>query len=197
MFPGMVCAECGRKAKVTGVKRNKGNGRYIFNCVHCPNEWEEKINFLLEDNKKDREISSILLGVEIYATAERCLDLIEESSFSALYDEVDCLKNRLSNPKNLQKLKKLEKSIAKTERRCKEKAEKECLDELEYLENLLSELEESWGLKRMKEVVTEYEQNIYWGVAELEDFFEEAEGKCKEEAGKILKYLEAVAKTVV
>lgn len=197
MFPETVCPECGRVAKVVKAKRDKDGRKYVFKCFFCFHEWDEKLRFFSEDSKKGREIDSILLGAEIDAAAERCFELIEGACFSAIYDEVECLKNRLSDPKNIQKLEKLEKFIPKIERISKERAEKECLKEIKYLKNLLSGLEDHWGLKKFKEILDEYEHNIRWGRLGLEDFFEEAEGKCKEEAEKILKYLDAVTRSAV
>ncbi len=71
-------------------------------------------------------------------------------------------------------------------------AKEKCLENLKYMQGLLGEIENEWGLPRVTEVVNSYEKDIEWGIKELEDFSRSSEGEVKKEAEKILKYFSSV-----
>jgi hypothetical protein len=70
--------------------------------------------------------------------------------------------------------------------------EEKCIESLKCLQSLLAKAENGWGLPRLKEVVVRYEKNVEWGIEAINDLFQSSDGRIKKEAGKIVRYFEAV-----
>lgn len=77
------------------------------------------------------------------------------------------------------------------------KEEEECLEGLKYLQSLLSKIENEWGILRLKKILLSYNENVDWGVRELDVLSQLSKGKIKEETEKIIRYLKIVRRTKV
>jgi hypothetical protein len=77
------------------------------------------------------------------------------------------------------------------------KEKDKCLEELKYLQSLLSKIENEWGLLRLKKILISYNENVEWGLKELDNLFEHSEGKIKEEVEKIIIYLRIAKRTKI
>jgi hypothetical protein len=161
----VYCSECSREGVIIGVERNGNKKKYIFFCSLCESDWPEEIAFPEGDEKRNMEIDSILLGLEIFEVAAECSVILERSQGegpSVSWKEKD-----------------------------------KCLEGLKYLQSLLSKIENEWGLLRLKKVLISYNENVEWGLKELDNLSEHSEGKIREEVVKIIKYLRIVKRTKI
>ncbi|GEM_PF-7023257 len=68
------CPECGsRRVKVLG-KEKAGNTQWlVLGCKSCEHDWVEEDLVTQRVDSLDLEIDSVLLGIEIFETANECL----------------------------------------------------------------------------------------------------------------------------
>jgi hypothetical protein len=211
VFFKVNCPECLRNAEVVDLKRRKGKKKYVLFCKFCENKWEEElITSRKDDDSVDLDIDAMLLGIEIFEVAHACLSSLdcvsEKKPHKGCFKIIKYFQSLLSETESEpEKLKEIIIEHRKNnvwvdykikdfvENSTGDKRKNECLSALEYLQSLLSEIEDSWGLPRMKKMLIEHKKNIDWAVKELKEFAEESEGRMSKKAEKIVRYLEAVS----
>ncbi len=77
-------------------------------------------------------------------------------------------------------------------RYCNKATEEACLKALTELESLLLEKEKSWGLSRMKRIISMCKEEIEWGIKELTTLAEEAQGITQIRAGEVTRHVRGI-----
>jgi hypothetical protein len=200
LFPVIFCPECGRKARIVEARCRK----YIFQCTFCPYNWREELTIDKKDDDSNVEIDAMLLGIEIFEVAYACMFSLDRvssrkgcskilkyfQSFLSAEDDIERLKETVikQREKNIWVDYKIQEFVENygTE---KDKVTKDCIKILKNLQSLLLEIEDSWGLVRLRKVLI----SVEWAIKELREFAQEAEGKTRKEAEKILSHIDMIS----
>ena len=200
LFPVIFCPECGRKARIVEARCRK----YIFQCTFCPHNWREELT-TKKDDDSNLEIDAMLLGIEIFEAAYACmfsLDRVSKSrkgcskilnyfqSFLSAEDDIERLKETVIKQREENAFidYKIQEFVENYETE-KDKITKDCIKILKNLQSLLLEIEDSWGSARLRKVLV----SVEWAIKELREFAEEAEGKTRKEAERILSHIDMIS----